>query len=348
MRRVHRRSLRVIRSLLATVALALVFGAPTTATADVFKPAYLELTQRSSTDYDVLWKLPALDESTTLRLHPRFPVGTREVTAPASSFANGSAVQRWHIHVPGGLVGRKVEFPDLETQSIDVLFRVARLDGTTQLGRLTPVERSFVVTASPGAFEVVRTYTWLGIEHILLGADHLLFVLALLVLVREVRRLVATITAFTVAHSITLALATLGVLHVPGPPLEACIALSIVFVAGEIVHGLRGEAGLTARRPWLVAFTFGLLHGLGFASALAEVGLPETQIPTALLFFNVGVEIGQLAFVCAVLALMHGWRRLLQRREAAEPAWARLTAPYAIGGLASFWLIERIAAFAVR
>ena len=146
------------------------------------------------------------------------------------------------------------------------------------------------------------TYTVLGIEHILTGVDHLMFVLALIMLVRGTRRLLVTVTAFTLAHSITLALATLGIIHVPGPPVEATIALSIVFVASEIVQGLRGHEGLAAKKPWLVAFSFGLLHGLGFAGALAEVGLPVNAIPLALLFFNIGVEIGQLLFIAAVIA----------------------------------------------
>jgi hydrogenase/urease accessory protein HupE len=201
------------------------------------------------------------------------------------------------------------------------------------------------VTDSPGSFEVIRTYTVLGIGHILLGFDHLLFVLALLLIVDGTRRLIATITAFTVAHSITLALASLGVLHVPGPPVEALIALSIVFVAGEIVHARQGRPGLTQRYPWIVAFTFGLLHGLGFAGALAEVGLPQNSIPLALLFFNVGVEIGQLLFIAAVLAVIAGGRWLLARWPVRVPDWSWRVPPYAIGSIASYWVFERIAGF---
>ena len=150
----------------------------------------------------------------------------------------------------------------------------------------------------------------LGVEHILLGIDHLLFVLALLILVQGTHKLIVTITAFTIAHSVTLAGASLGFLNVPGAPVEACIALSIVFVATEIVHGRNGQPGLTARRPWIVAFAFGLLHGFGFAGALHEIGLPQTDIPLALLFFNVGVEVGQLIFIAAVLAVIAVARRI--------------------------------------
>jgi hydrogenase/urease accessory protein HupE len=199
-----------------------------------------------------------------------------------------------------------------------------------------------MVTASPGAFEVVTTYTVLGIEHILTGFDHLSFVLALLLLVKGKRRLIATVTAFTIAHSLTLFAATLGWVRVPGPPVEAMIALSIVFVATEIVHARQGRPGLTGRFPWTVAFVFGLLHGLGFAGALAEVGLPQASIPTALLFFNVGVEIGQLSFITLVFAIIAVSLRVSRRLALITPGWLWRVPPYAIGGLASFWVVQRI------
>jgi hydrogenase/urease accessory protein HupE len=252
-------------------------------------------------------------------------------------------VQRWRIRVPGGLVGRSIGFTGLAAARIDILVRVARSDGSVQLGRVLPVASSFAVEASPGPLEVVSTYTRIGIEHILLGVDHLLFVLALVMIVRGRRMLLLTITSFTVAHSITLALATMGVLRVPGPPVEAIIALSIVFVAVEILRREQGREDLATRKPWIVAFTFGLLHGLGFAGALAEVGLPDNAIPLALLFFNVGVEIGQLLFVAALLLV-----GALVRRLAGGPLQRRLavTVPaYAIGALASYWVVERISKF---
>jgi hydrogenase/urease accessory protein HupE len=328
----------VIRWLLA---LLLLIGAP--AAADEFKPAYLQLTERGAGSYDVLWKVPALDEATTLRIKPVFPSGTRDTTTRRSSFANGAAVVRWRIAVPGGLNGQTIAFPDQAITRIDILVRVARADGTEQLGRVLPGGGGFAVTASPGKFEVIRTYTLLGIEHILTGFDHLLFVLALVILVKGTRRLLWTVTAFTIAHSITLALATLGIIHVPGPPVEATIALSIVFVASEIIQAQRGHAGLAAEKPWLVAFSFGLLHGLGFAGALAEVGLPANSIPLALLFFNVGVEIGQLLFIVSVLALARLAQRVAAGRINTAPA--RIFAAYAIGGIASYWVIERVVAF---
>jgi hydrogenase/urease accessory protein HupE len=329
--------------LLAAVALLLNAVAP--AVADEFKPGYLQLTQVDRETYDVLWKIPAIDESTSLKVRPQFPDGTEVLTPVRGTFSRGVTVQRWRIRVPEGLDGKAIVFSQLSETRIDVLARLVRLDGTVQLERILPVSPSFVGRPSPGPLEVVRTYTILGIEHILWGFDHLLFVLALVLLVRGSRRILVTITAFTAAHSLTLAGATLGWVHVPGPPVEALIALSIAFVASEIVHAQHGRYSVTQHYPWVVAFTFGLLHGFGFAGALAEVGLPQASIPIALLFFNVGVEIGQLLFVGAVLAVIAvGWRAG-QRIRVSRPAWLWRLAPYAIGGLASFWLVERVAAF---
>jgi hydrogenase/urease accessory protein HupE len=313
------------------------------ATADEFRPAYLQLRQVDAATYDVLWKIPAVDEFTTLKVNPEFPAGVSDVTAKRSSYADGIAVQRWRIHATGGLNGKPIAFSNLSMTRIDVLVRVARSDGTVQLERVMPLSPSFVVAASPGPLEVVRTYTLLGIEHILTGFDHLLFVLALVLLVRRLKPLLQTVTAFTLAHSITLALATVGVVHVPGALVEATIALSIVFVAVEIVQQQRGREGLTSRKPWLVAFSFGLLHGLGFAGALAQIGLPQNAIPLALLFFNLGVEIGQVMFVAAVLAVMAAGRRLLASRL--DLSHASIAAAYVIGGLSTFWMFERVAEF---
>lgn len=322
--------------------LLVALGLARPAAADVFRPAYLQLVEAGLERYDVLWKVPALGEDVTLRLQPEFPPGTRALTAVRSSYAAGASVQRWTIAVPGGLAGKSVRFPGLAAVRADVLVRLARGDGSVQLERLSALDPEFTVAATPGAFEVVATYTRLGVEHILSGADHLLFVLALILIVRGTRRLLWTVTAFTLAHSITLALATLGVIHVPGPPVEATIALSIVFVASELVQLARGHAGLAARKPWLVAFTFGLLHGLGFAGALAEVGLPAGSIPLALLFFNVGVEIGQLLFIAAVIAL---WRLLLRLAPRHRLEAAAIFPAYFIGAVASYWVIDRIVQF---
>ena len=245
------------------------------------------------------------------------------------------------IRRPGGLTGAEITVDGLAGTLTDVLVRIQRTDGTSQVLRLKPESPSFVVEAVPGSLQVAATYLSLGIEHILLGLDHLLFVLALLILVDNWRRLVWTITAFTIAHSITLAAATLGWVAVPPPPVEAVIALSIVFVAGEIVRSRQGRPSLSQRLPWLVAFTFGLLHGFGFAGALSEIGLPQQQIPLALFTFNVGVEIGQLLFVGAVLLLA----RLPRLLHLPVPAWWARAVAYGIGSVAVFWVIERVAAF---
>jgi hydrogenase/urease accessory protein HupE len=330
---------------LLLMAVALLFSEAVDVRADEFKPAYLQLTQVDGETYDVLWKIPAIDESTTLKVKPQFPERTETLTPVRSTFSRGIAVQRWRIRVPEGLDGKTILFSQLSETRIDVLARLARLDGTVQLDRILPISARFVVRSRPGPLEVVSTYTILGIEHILTGFDHLLYVLAMLILVSGWRRIVATMTVFTATHSLTLTAAALGWVHVPQPPVEACIALSILFVAREIVQAHRGRPGLTARWPWVVSFTFGLMHGFGFAGALAEVGLPQSSIPIALLFFNVGVEIGQLLFVAAVLATIAvGWRAA-QRLRFPQPVWLWRIAPYAIGALASFWLVERVAAF---
>ncbi len=332
----------MIRRALALLAL-LLLALAMPAAADEFRPAYLQLTQTGAESYDVLWKSPALDEYTPLKVRPVFPAEAVERGALHRSYASGTLRQRWRIEVPGGLNGKAIEFPGLADSRVDVLVRLQRLDGSAQLQRILPSQPSFTATASPGAHEVAWTYVVIGIEHILLGFDHLLFVLALVMIVKSVRLLLITITAFTVAHSITLSLATLGFLHVPGPPVEAIIALSIVFVAGEIIHQRQGREGIASRRPWVVAFAFGLLHGLGFAGALAEVGLPENSIPLALLFFNIGVEIGQVLFIVVVLAIY----KLLSKLVAGRFDLARL-APvqaYVIGGIASYWVFERVSGF---
>jgi hydrogenase/urease accessory protein HupE len=223
----------------------------------------------------------------------------------------------------------------------DALVRVQRLDGTVQVTRLTPASPDFVVEAAPMPTEIGATYLKLGVEHILTGYDHLLFLLALIVVVGAVRRAVATVTAFTVAHSITLAGAALGAVHLPQPPVEAAIALSIVFVAAEAVRMQSGRVSVTVRAPWLVAFVFGLLHGFGFAGGLLEIGLPQTDVPLALFAFNLGVEAGQLILVTGVFAAL----TLASRAKWIAPAATatRIGISYGVGMLATCWVIDRLA-----
>jgi len=270
-----------------------------------------------------------------------FPEGTKNVTAPRGTFTSNAFVERWTIQRMGGLEGFEIRIDGLPASITDVLARVVRTDGITQVARLLPGRPQFVVESIRGGAGVVRTYLVLGIEHILTGFDHLLFLLALVLIVDDRRRLLWTITAFTIAHSLTLAAATIGFVYVPQAPVEAAIALSIVFVAAELVHGMQGRFGVTARAPWIVAFSFGLLHGLGFAGALAQVGLPPNSIPLALVLFNVGVELGQLAFVIAVWAALAALLRL----RIPQPIWARAITPYTIGSVAMFWMIQRTEAF---
>ena len=322
----------VVALLLAVLACA--------ANADIFRPAYLELRETGGGNYDVMWKIPVLGDS-RLAVTLRFPEGTTSLSEPVGQMGSGASIERWTIHRAGGLAGQTLAIDGIEGGVTDVIVRIERLDGTSQVEHLLPQRPEFVVQGTSGAGEVAWTYLVLGVGHILGGVDHLLFVLALLLIVRGSRRIILTVTAFTVAHSITLVAATLGWVRVPGPPVEAMIALSIVFVAAECVQGLRGRPGLTARAPWIVAFSFGLLHGFGFAGALAEVGLPQKAIPVALLMFNVGVEIGQLLFVSILLTL--GW--ILARLPLRIPRWAYSVPPYAIGTIAMYWVIERIGAF---
>jgi hydrogenase/urease accessory protein HupE len=330
-------------SLWLRLALALLLAAQTlVVSADIFRPAYLELRELGDGRYDVLWKVPAQGEAMRLAASVRFPKGTEVLAEPTSVFSGGSHIQRWQARHANGLAGQTIHVAGIAGGATDVIVRLERQDGTSQTTRLVPERPDFVVEATAGTAEVAWSYLRLGVEHILGGIDHLLFVLALLLIVRGNLRIFATITAFTIAHSLTLAAAALGFVQVPGPPVEAMIALSIVFVAAEVVHGLQGRPGLTAREPWLVAFTFGLLHGFGFAGALAEVGLPQHAIPVALLMFNVGVELGQLAFVVAILATSLTLARFTPR----WPRWTQFAPAYAIGAVAMMWTIERVAALA--
>jgi hydrogenase/urease accessory protein HupE len=250
-------------------------------------------------------------------------------------------VYRWTLGCETPLSGKPISIEGLEKTLTDVLVRIERQDGSTITQRLSPANNEFTVAASESTWQIAATYLGLGVEHILLGIDHLLFVLALLLIVGNWRVLLATITAFTVAHSITLAAATLGYVHVPQQPVEAVIALSILFLASEIMHMRRGKPGLARRWPWLVAFIFGLLHGFGFAGALTEVGLPENAIPLALLFFNIGVEVGQLLFVGSMILLYRLWRMTTLQ----PTPWIQALPVYVIGSVAAYWTIERVASF---
>ena len=312
------------------------------------RPAYLELRQSGLETYDALWKVPGRGEDQRLGLYVELPAGCANVTEPRASMINGAVTERWRVTCAGGLRGGTIRIAGLSATMTDVLARLERLDGTTQVTRLTPSAPSFVVAAPAGAMGVARTYTVLGVEHILSGVDHLLFVLALILITRGGWTLVKTVTAFTVSHSITLSLAALGYVHVPQRPVEAAIALSIVFVAAEILRERQGHVGIAARAPWIVALIFGLMHGLGFAGGLSEAGLPDGHIPTALLFFSIGVETGHFLFIGVVLSLIALGQRAASRLTPLghrQLAAIQLLPPYAIGSVAMFWVIQRLAAF---
>ena len=301
------------------------------------RPAYFEIRETDAAQYDILWKTPARGDA-TIRLEVQLPDTCTDVS-PRSIVNDGAAqAVRWRVKCDGGLAGQNISIDGLDTTMVEAIVRYERANGATQSVRLMAGEASFVVDKPSTVWGVASVYLPLGVDHILLGFDHLCFVLVLLLLIKDVRRLIWSITAFTVAHSITLAAASLGWVTAPSGPIEALIAFSIAVVAAEVVGVNRGEDIPGSSQPWIIAFAFGLLHGFGFAGALSETGLPADAVPSALLFFNVGVEVGQLVFVACVLAI-----GLLIRR-----AWPKLILPastataYAVGALAAYWTIDRV------
>ncbi len=307
---------------------------PATARADDMRPGYLEVREVAAQRYLVFWKVPAGLE----RASPIFPNYCNYLGDIHRSLKDGTLLLRGEIMCSRPLAGRAVRLAGLENSSGDALLRYQPLSGTAQTARFTAAAPSVTIATKPGRWQVARTYFAIGVEHILTGYDHLLFVLSLVLLLSGSWRVVATVTAFTVAHSVTLIATTLNLVALPRAPVEAAIALSIVFLAVEIVKRNPENPRLSERFPWVVAFLFGLLHGFGFAGALAEIGLPDGEVPIALLTFNLGVEAGQLIIVAAALAT------LIILRKFALPVVqpAQTLAAYAIGILASGWLIERI------
>ncbi len=313
----------------------------TAASAHEVRPAYLQISEMDRGRFDVVWKVPQRGEM-VLGLHVEWPLACKSGTPPSRQALGDAMVERRLVDCGSvGLKGQRIGIEGLESTITDTLVRITFADGTTWTQRLTPQQPSVLIPSVQTMVGVSTVYFDLGVEHILTGADHLLFVLAMLIIAQGLWRLVKAVSAFTVAHSITLGLATLGFVHVPQSPVEAVIALSIVFVAAEIVHGWQGREGIAAQAPWLIAFAFGLLHGFGFAGALSEIGLPQGHIPQALLFFNVGVEAGQLLFIGGVLSVV----ALARGLKISFPEWSARLPPYAIGSVAMFWVIQRVAAF---
>ena len=306
------------------------------ARAHELRPGYLELRETSDGRFALLWKKPAGGE-VEIQIAPVVPQGCALETPDRQPLSPGAVLVRGTLRCEGGLAGKTLTVAGLETTVTDVLVRIHRADGRLESHMLRPAAPSVTLGAATTSAQRAGAYLRLGVEHILMGVDHLLFVLGLLLLVSNRWMLVKTITSFTVAHSITLAIATLGYASAPLPPLNAAIALSILFLGPEIVRVWRGETSLTIRHPWVVAFAFGLLHGFGFASGLSAMGLPRAEIPLALLLFNVGVELGQIAFVLLVLGLERSFRTL-------EIRWPRLVEAlpgYTVGSLGAYWTIQR-------
>ncbi len=328
----------MIRWLLA-VMLALL-AAP--AAADELRPAVIELTERDGGVWVIEWKLPVAASrgaNAAPLARPVFPEACTATGAPEQRAAALALLGRQELRCKGDLAGQRFGLSELVGGS-DAIARMIPRSRPAQTFRLTADAPAAMIAAEPGRWQVVRDYLVIGAEHILFGWDHLLFVIALVLLVRRGWAVVKAATAFTLAHSITLVATSLGYAGLPSRPVEALIALSIVFLAVEVAGVLRTpeQRTFTRRLPWVVAFAFGLVHGFGFAGALADVGLPQGEVVTALLAFNLGVEAGQLLIVGAVLALLAGLTRALPK---AEVPVLRVST-YAIGAIGSFWLIERV------
>jgi hydrogenase/urease accessory protein HupE len=325
-------------TVLAVVLLFLAAGLLGKTWAHESHPGLLELRQLADTRYEVIWRVPIYYS----RPHPaklQLPEEWKTVGEPTVRQLSDSALHRRVVHVPGGSINASViRFPGLEDTITDVFVRINRLDGSREGLVLRPTQPYVQLRGERPWYVSAREYMVLGVHHILTGIDHLLFVLGLLLIVgRRTKLLLKTITAFTIAHSITLAIATLGYASAPTLPLNAAIALSILFLGPEIVRVWRGETSFTIRHPWVVAFAFGLLHGFGFASGLSMIGLARAEIPIALLLFNVGVEIGQISFVILILLIERSFRVL----EIRWPRWVELVPGYTVGSLGAFWTLQR-------
>jgi hypothetical protein len=314
----------------------IVFVPASLAEAHETRPGFLELRQTDADTYTFLWKKPSGGEI-EIYIAPLVPAGCELTTSGNQALTPGALVVRGSLRCAGGIHGQTLAIDGLESTITDVIVRIHHADGRLENHLLKPMNPAVTLGVETTWWQRAGTYLRLGTEHILLGVDHLLFVLGLLLIVADRWMLVKTVTSFTLAHSITLAVATLGYASVPVAPLNAAIALSILFLGPEIVRRWRGDTSLTIRHPWIVAFVFGLLHGFGFASGLTTMGLPQVEIPAALLLFNVGVEIGQIGFVLLVLLLERSFRIL----EIRWPRFIEAMPAYAVGSLGAYWTIQR-------
>jgi hydrogenase/urease accessory protein HupE len=303
------------------------------------RPILVEISEAGPNRYSAQWKVPTSVPPANIP-EILLPAGCAQQGAGIAANGSASFLRRRTFECSESLANQtiRIRYPVLNP-SLPTLFRMKRASGEIVTKLVGPAETSWIVPATPTRAGVAREYAALGVRHILEGVDHLLFVLGLLLIVRDRWTLLKTITAFTAAHSVTLAIATLGYASAPLGPLNTAIALSILFLGPEVIRRQRGQTSFTIRRPWIVAFAFGLLHGFGFASGLAGVGLPSNELPLALLFFNIGVEIGQVGIVLIALLV----ERALRILETPSPRWAQALPGYAVGSLGAFWTIQRAA-----
>jgi hydrogenase/urease accessory protein HupE len=311
-----------------------------TAAAHELRPAFLDLREFARDHFAVTWKVPARGDR-RLGLYVSMPKECTVLGEKVGTFQDAAFFERWTARCPNGLTGQAISIDGLKSSLTDVLVRIENQSGIAETVRLTGERPEFTVLGAQPWWDVARTYFNLGVEHILTGIDHLVFVLVLCLLIKDPWSLAKTITAFTVAHSITLMGSALGYFSLPQKPVEAAIALSVAFVASELVKSGASAARTSETYPWVIAFAFGLLHGFGFAGALKEIGLPQEDVFLALLFFNVGVEIGQLIFVAVILAAIFSGSRL----TTFDPTRARMTAGYVIGVVSTTWLVFRLSTF---
>ncbi len=312
-----------------------------TAGADEIRPALLDIREQNTGLFEVTWKVPMRGDR-VLAIKAHLPETLERLGASTVQTRPGARIERTtYKNNAAKLTGQTISIDGLAALQTDVLLLIQLQDGTQHSAILRPGSPQFTIPQKASKLQIAADYWRMGAIHILEGVDHLLFVLALILIVNGIRSLLWAVTAFTVAHSITLAMATLGVVKMPSAPTEAIIALSIVFLAAEIIHKRNGVVGITERYPWVIAFLFGLFHGLGFAGALSEIGVPQHEVPLALLMFNVGVECGQILFIAIVVGLI----KILRKLPITIPQSAWWFMPYSIGSLAAFWTIERTLSF---
>ncbi len=309
--------------------------------ADILVPASLKISQISEKKYSMIWTTPLIGRQNTLKLFPEFSQGVKISKAREIRIINKSYVQSFELEVDDTLRGKKIHIPGLESILLDVFVNIYYMDGTSVTLALQPSKTEVIVPKSANSWDTIKSYFVIGIEHFLGGSDHILFVMCIIFISVRFLKIIKAVTFFTIAHSVTLTLAALGFLNVPGPPVEAIIALSILFLSIEILNGFNGKHSLTHKYPWIVSFSFGLLHGLGFAGALSEIGLPKNHIALALAFFNVGIETAQIGFVICVAGLLV----LLRKLPINYSLNVKKIPVYVIGIIASFWFVQRIFLF---